>query len=124
MRSTSVIEVNDTAIEQNLAVVRQLVGPDCRLCPIVKADAYGLGAVRIARRLVVRQADIFAVYAPDEAAELLQHGIAADILILMPVTEIGRRDVLYRGLVSGRIHLTVHDDSTSGCYQILQIEMD
>ena len=73
MRSTSVIEVNDTAIEQNLAVVRQLVGPDCRLCPIVKADAYGLGAVRIARRLVARQADIFAVYAPDEAAELLQH---------------------------------------------------
>lgn len=114
MRSTSVIEVNDTAIEQNLAVVRQLVGPDCRLCPIVKADAYGLGAVRIARRLVVRQADIFAVYAPDEAAELLQHGIAADILILMPVTEIGRRDVLYRGLVSGRIHLTVHDDMHLG----------
>ncbi len=110
MRSTSVIEVNDTAIEQNIAVVRQLVGPNCRLCPIVKADAYGLGAVRIARYLAARQADFFAVYAPDEAVELLQNGIAADILILMPVTEVGRRDVLYRGLVSGRIHLTVHDE--------------
>lgn len=111
MRETSVIEVNLSAIDRNVALLREIVGPGCGLCPIVKADAYGLGGARVARRLAASGVDLLAVYSPDQAASLTRGAVAAPVLVLMPVYDITRTDDLYRALVSGQLHLTLHDES-------------
>lgn len=110
MRESSVVEVNLAAIDRNMRTLRTIVGPACGLCPIVKADAYGLGAARVARRLASSGADLLAVYSAEQASALTRAAIATPILVLMPVQEIGRGDDLYRALVSGQLHLTLHDE--------------
>jgi alanine racemase len=109
MHETSAIHVNLAAIDHNMRMLRQMVGEGCAICPIVKADAYGLGAIRVAERLVQSGADMLAVYTPRQAAELARAGIDVPLLILMPVRDIARTDELYRGLISGKLHLTVCD---------------
>ena len=108
MRPTSVIRIDLASIDANIQAVRRLVGPACRLCPIVKADAYGLGARRIARRLAPAS-HLLAVYSPVQAVELLEHRVSAPSLVLMPVDGLSRGDELYRALLGGGVHLTVHD---------------
>jgi len=56
----------------------------CRYLGVVKANAYGHGAVRIARKLEQLGVENLAVACFDEAAELRQAGIKAEILILGP----------------------------------------
>ena len=53
--------------------------------PVVKADAYGHGAVPVARALEEAGADGFGVAALDEAFELRRGGVRAPILVLYPV---------------------------------------
>ena len=109
MHETSAIHVNLAAIDHNMRVIRRMVGEGCAICPIVKADAYCLGAVRVAERLVQSGADMLAVYTPRQAAELARAGIDVPLLTLMPVRDIARTDELYRGLISGKLHLTLCD---------------
>jgi alanine racemase len=109
MRDVSVLEINLSNLDHNMRVLRSIVGPQVGLCPIVKADAYGLGAPRIAKRLAYDGADLLAVYTADQAAELFRAAIGCRILVLMPIRDIARVDELYRGLISDRLQLTVHD---------------
>jgi alanine racemase len=109
MHEPSVVEINLSAIDQNVAAIRRLVGPDCRLCPIVKADAYGMGAARVARRLATAGAEMVAVYSLPQAAELGLADLPVPVLVLMPIAEMRRGDETARMLLSGRLHLTVHD---------------
>ncbi len=109
MAETSVIEINLSAIDHNLAVMREMVGEGCLLCPVVKADAYGLGAARVAKRMAMGGADMFAVFSPEQASTLAAAAVGTPVLVLMPVRDFSRGDDLYRMLVSGALHLTVHD---------------
>ena len=58
--------------------------PGCRICCVVKANAYGHGAVAVARALATAGADFFAVATSEEALQLRRHGIEQDILLLCP----------------------------------------
>lgn len=124
MSGTSLIEVDLTALERNLAVIRGVLsrgldddsassGTPPGVCAVLKADGYGLGAVRLAKRLTApkatRAVEMIAVYTPDEARELIDAAITTPILVLMPVTGFDRHDPLYHALSKGQIHLTVHD---------------
>lgn len=109
MRATSWIEVDLGAIGRNLAVIRRAVGEGVGVCGVIKADGYGLGAVRIARRLAAAGIDMLAVYTPDQARELVDAATGTPILLLMPVREMQRDDRLYRAALSGLLHLSVHD---------------
>jgi alanine racemase len=109
MYDTSVLEIDLSAVAHNMRLLRRIVGPRCGICPVVKADAYGLGAVRIARRLLQAGADMLAVYTARQAAELVRAAVGGDLLVLMPLRTVGRADGLYRALVCGRLHLAVHD---------------
>ncbi len=113
MHDTSIIEIDLTAVAHNMSVLRRIVGPECAICPIVKADAYGLGVVRIAKCLFQQHAgggaDMIAVYTARQAAELFNAAVMGPVLVLMPVREIGRADELYRALICGRLHLSAHD---------------
>lgn len=114
MSATSNIEIDLSAIEQNVLVIRRALAIDTperpkTLCAVLKADAYGLGAPRIAKRLEIAGVDMLAVYTTDEARDLLHVAIRLPILILSPVREILRDDPLYRAASLGKLHFTVHD---------------
>lgn len=112
MQDTSTIDIDLAAIDHNMSVIRRVVGDRCALCPIVKADAYGLGVSRVARRLVAAGAEMLAVYSLRQAIETAAavNG-ATPILVLMPVTDIAREDELVRLMLGGQLHLVVHDES-------------
>ena len=69
----------------NLAALRGAVAPGLRIEPVVKADAYGHGAVPVALALVRAGADGCCVATFDEALELRDAGLEAPILVLYPV---------------------------------------
>jgi len=80
------LELDLDALRGNLAVVRELAGSGVPVRPVVKADAYGHGAVPITLALEAAGADGFCVAAFDEALELREGGVAAPILVLYPVS--------------------------------------
>ena len=82
---TAWLEIDLDALRANLGVVRGLAGPGQPVRPVVKADAYGHGAVLVAAALEAAGADGFCVAAMDEAVELREGGIRAPILVLYPV---------------------------------------
>lgn len=75
-------EIDLDALEHNYRKARQLTGPDVKYMGVVKADAYGHGAVQVARKLETLGADYLAVSSLDEARELRHAGIEMPILIL------------------------------------------
>ena len=109
MSETSRIRINLSAVESNIRILREVVGPETVICPIVKADAYGLGAAPIAKHLVSAGAGMLAVYTSDQAAALARSAIGGPILVLLPVRQMQRIDEAYRLLIRGDLHLTVHD---------------
>lgn len=66
-------------------MLRELAGPGTPLHPVVKADAYGHGAIPVARALEAAGADGLCVAALDEALALRNAGVAAPILVLYPI---------------------------------------
>lgn len=79
------IEINIDAIENNLRQVQGLLGEHTRLIAVVKANAYGHGAVETARILCQNGVDFLGVGFGHEGIELRQAGINADILVFTPV---------------------------------------
>ena len=67
------------AIRSNYRFLKS-TAPDSRVIAVVKADAYGHGAVEVAKALP--DADAFAVATSPEAIELRQHGIEQKIIVL------------------------------------------
>lgn len=74
-------EVSLPAIGHNIAEVRKRIAPDVKLLAVIKADAYGHGAVTVGKYLEDR-VDYFAVATLEEAVELREHGIQLPVLIL------------------------------------------
>ncbi len=72
-------EVDLNAIHANYHTFKDHLSPNCRCMAVVKANAYGHGAVRVAQKL--KDADFFGVSNLDEALELRENGITAPILI-------------------------------------------
>jgi alanine racemase len=70
------------AIARNYELLRRRVGPERAVYGVVKADAYGHGAVAVARRLARAGADRFAVANTDEGVALRRAGVAGEILLL------------------------------------------
>ncbi len=79
------LEIDLDALRGNLDALRSVVGPGVRVEPVVKADAYGHGAVPVARALEAAGADGLCVATMDEAVELRDAGISAPLLVLYPV---------------------------------------
>ena len=85
-------EIDLDALSYNYRVLRDHVGADVKFLGVVKADAYGHGAVQVSRTLQELGADYLAVSSIDEAAELRCNGITMPILILghTPREQVGR----------------------------------
>jgi alanine racemase len=76
------VEVNLAAVVENARTVARTAGT--RLLPIVKANAYGLGAVAVSGALEVVDPWGYGVATIEEGAELRAAGIARPILVLLP----------------------------------------
>ena len=75
-------EISLDALRHNVASFRRLLPNDISLIAVVKADAYGHGAIPIAREALASGAGSLAVASFDEALELRMAGIDAPILVL------------------------------------------
>ena len=75
-------EIDLSNLEHNYLALRGMLPCSCRYLGVVKANAYGHGAVPVAKKLTELGAEYLAVAYLDEAVELRQAGIAAPILIL------------------------------------------
>jgi alanine racemase len=75
-------EIDLEALAANFHIVKDRVGPDVSVMAVVKANAYGHGAVECARRLEKEGADWFGVALPEEGIALRSAGISKPILCL------------------------------------------
>ena len=75
-------EIDLDALAQNFREVRKAADPKAMVCCVVKADAYGHGAVRVAREFASLGADWFAVSNLEEALQLRRAGIETPVLVL------------------------------------------
>lgn len=96
-------DVDLGALERNLGRVRAHIGDEVATMLVVKADAYGHGAVPVSWHLLRHGVSALGVGDSTEALELRQAGITAPILILGAVVSGEWEDV-----VRGDIHVTVH----------------
>jgi len=78
-RAHAVIDL--TALQHNFLRVQQLSGGR-EVIAVIKADAYGHGAVPVARRLAASGCRRVAVVSVEEAAELREAGVRGEILVL------------------------------------------
>ncbi|MFL5777400.1 MAG: alanine racemase [Chloroflexota bacterium] len=95
---TAWLELDLDALSGNLSALRELSGPGMAVHPVVKADAYGHGAVPIARALESAGADGFCVAALDEALALRAGGIRRPLLVLYPIPRGWARDAARAGI--------------------------
>ena len=80
----TILEVNLGAVVDNLNYFRSFLKPDTRMVCMVKADAYGAGAVEMAKTLQDHRVDYLAVAVADEGVTLRRAGITANIMVMNP----------------------------------------
>ena len=122
MTGTSWIEVDLGRLEQNVRAIRALLtrtaetpgvirrrtGP-ALIAAATKADAYGIGAGPVMRRLA-NCVDFLAIYSPEQALEAAAYAPNTPIIMLMPVASIPLFELIPLAR-ENRLHLSVHDRS-------------
>lgn len=79
-RAVAIIHINN--IEHNYNLIKTIIPPQCQVMAVVKANAYGHGALEISKHLELQGVRHFAVTSINEAIELREGGINGEILIL------------------------------------------
>jgi alanine racemase len=87
-------QIDLAALEHNVRVVKGLLKPETKFCAVVKADAYGHGAIEVAKVAVRAGADYLAVAILSEALELRTAGFTVPILVLGHTPDLQARQVV------------------------------
>jgi alanine racemase len=95
----TVAEVSLSAVRENLRALVRLVGPGVKVLGVVKADAYGHGAARVARALQEDGVDQLGVALVGEGVALREAGIRTPILVMGPTFEDEWPDLFRHDLV-------------------------
>jgi alanine racemase len=82
IRQRAWVEIDLGALTHNVTQIKQLLSPKTALMAVVKADAYGHGAIAVAQTVLQAGANALAVATLGEGIELREAGITAPILIL------------------------------------------
>ena len=80
----TILEVNLNALVDNLNHYRSFLKPETKMVCMIKADAYGAGAIEVAKTLQDHRVDYLAVAVADEGVTLRKAGITANIMIMNP----------------------------------------
>jgi alanine racemase len=78
------IEIDLSALKHNIAAVKSKINPETRMMAVVKANAYGHGAVEVSRAAYEEEVDYLGVALLEEADEIKNAGIDSSIVILYP----------------------------------------
>ncbi len=84
-RSRAWVDVSIRAFQQNFLTVRERVGPEVRIIPMVKANAYGLGMRQAVQALEPLDPWGYGVAAVEEGVGIRNMGIRKPVLVLSPV---------------------------------------
>ena len=76
------LEIDLTALRNNLSVFKSALPPDSKLLVMVKAQSYGSGSEKLASFLELQGADYLGVAYADEGIELREQGIKLPILVM------------------------------------------
>jgi len=83
-----ILTINWKAVRHNIQYFREKLKPKTKLMLMIKADAYGNGAVSFAQLIEEEnQADYLSVAYPEEGVELRKNGISLPIMVLNPPAE-------------------------------------
>ena len=80
----TILEVDLNAVVDNLNHYRSFLKPETKMVCMIKADAYGAGAVEIAKTLQDHRVDYLAVAVADEGVTLRKAGITQNIIVMNP----------------------------------------
>jgi alanine racemase len=112
------LEIDVDAIAQNVRIIKELIGPDVRLMAVLKADAYGHGAVKTARTALNNGASYCGVASVNEAVQLRQAGISAPVLVLGYTPAWQAREALLHD-----INITLYDQDVARAFSRAAIEL-
>ncbi len=79
------VEIDTQAIKNNIQAIQNELKAESRLIAVIKANAYGHGAVELARILCQNGIDFFGLTYLEEALEIRQAGLTTDILLFSPL---------------------------------------
>ncbi|WRF55906.1 alanine racemase [Helicobacter pylori] len=82
LKRASFVEVNSASLRHNFSAVKSIVPKDAHIMAVVKANAYGAGAIKASEIFLQEGANYLGVAALDEALELRSHFPKTPILIL------------------------------------------
>lgn len=102
-------EIDLDALASNFRLIRARVSPNIAIMAVVKANAYGHGAVRCAQRLAAEGSDQFGVALPEEGVELRSANITRPIVCLA-------------GFWDGQAALCIQHQLTPVLFRLDQIE--
>lgn len=92
------VEINQTALADNILQIKKMIGDEVALFAVVKADAYGHGAVSVARTALINGAEYLAVANLQEAIDLRDAGIRAPILCMSYVPPQNIREAVHQDI--------------------------
>jgi len=98
--SSSTAEISIEALRFNYQTIKKSLSVDTTIAAVVKANAYGHGAVEVAQALIVEGVNFFCVARVEEAIELRNAGIQKDILVFSPPTDLTRFAYLSYNLIA------------------------
>ncbi|WP_173867224.1 alanine racemase [Synechococcus sp. BDU 130192] len=82
IRQRAWVEIDHQALAANIRALKDILAPQTALMAVVKADAYGHGAVKVAETVLKAGASWLAIATLGEGVELREAGITAPILVL------------------------------------------
>jgi len=85
MNNVTWVEIDLDAVAHNIRIMRKKVGKDRKILALVKADAYGHGAIEVSRTLVKNDVNMLGVAIPEEGIELRENNVNIPIMLLNPV---------------------------------------
>lgn len=106
-------------IASNMRYIRETVRKEAKIIAVVKADAYGHGAVEVSKTVLRNGADMLAVANVDEAMELRCAGIKCPILLLNWTEPLYLRDVIIN-----RLTQTIFDLNSAKALAYVAKKMD
>lgn len=89
-------EINLNNIKHNFHALKNTLKADTKVCCVVKADAYGHGAVEVAKMLQQENADYFSVARFEEAIELRNNNIHTPILCMGYISQSDIEEAIHR----------------------------
>lgn len=94
-------EINIPNLIHNLREIRTILSKNTEIIAVVKADAYGHGAIKVSKALLKEGVERLGVFSFEEGVKLREEGIRSPILILGPISPDEVDGVIEYGLTPG-----------------------